>query len=112
MEHKQLFRKTSFAERVRFVWLWQRGLSFRAIAKRTETSATTVRRWVRRWQSKFDLRSKKSQVSLQHPLSYRMFADPLKVYQHSSSSPMILQESLLKFRMNGVGYAAVSQNIP
>lgn len=49
MNRQYRFRPTSLAERARFVWLWQSGLSARAIAQENRTSVTTVFRWIRRW---------------------------------------------------------------
>lgn len=49
MRCRRTFKKTRVDDRARFIWLWLSGMSFRAIAKCRGTSATTVRRWVRRW---------------------------------------------------------------
>lgn len=49
MRCRRTFKKTRMDDRTRFIWLWLCGMSLRAIAKCTGTSATTVRRWVRRW---------------------------------------------------------------
>ncbi|KAK4316550.1 hypothetical protein Pmani_007682 [Petrolisthes manimaculis] len=46
---RRTFKRTRMEDRTRFIWLWLSGMSLRAIAERTGTSATTVRRWVRRW---------------------------------------------------------------
>lgn len=59
MEHRPSYKKTMMVERERFVWMWLGGLSYRAIAQWTGASATTVQRWVSRWQREGDLRSKK-----------------------------------------------------
>lgn len=58
MERRRSFKKTEMGERVRFLYMWLCGLSLRCIAERTGTSATTVRRWVRRWQIEGDLHAR------------------------------------------------------
>lgn len=82
MERRPSYKKTMMAERERFVWMWLGGLSYRAIAQWTGASATTVQRWVSRWQREGDLRSKKikprgrglirSQMSTLGLLDYRI----------------------------------------
>ncbi|XP_071523914.1 LOW QUALITY PROTEIN: glutamate receptor ionotropic, delta-2-like [Panulirus ornatus] len=58
MEHRRPFQLTALAERVRFVWLWEGGMSTRAIARETGTSATTVNRWIKRWQKEGNVNSR------------------------------------------------------
>lgn len=58
MVHRQSVKKTEMAERVQFVSMWLSGLSLRFIADLSGVSATTVRRWVRRWQKDGDLYAK------------------------------------------------------
>ncbi|MPC36941.1 hypothetical protein E2C01_030413 [Portunus trituberculatus] len=48
MDNSFLCYETCPCERLWFTWLWSTGASFRAIAKRSGRSPTTVRRWVRR----------------------------------------------------------------
>lgn len=55
MDRYRTFRKTRMAERAMFVYLWDAGLSLRTIAEQTGTSATTVRRWVKRWKRERNL---------------------------------------------------------
>lgn len=43
------FKLTTLRERMRFVWLWQKGMTARYIADENGTSVTTVCRWLRQW---------------------------------------------------------------
>ncbi|KAK4325097.1 hypothetical protein Pmani_004252 [Petrolisthes manimaculis] len=47
---RRAFRPTEHQDRARFVWLWVSGVTVRDIAINNGTSATTVYRWIRRWQ--------------------------------------------------------------
>lgn len=58
MAFKSSVKKTEMSDRLQFVNLWLSGLSLRFIAFLTGASATTVRRWVRRWQRDGDLHTK------------------------------------------------------
>lgn len=57
MGRHRTFRKTRIAERAMFVYLRDAGLSLRTIAEKTGSSATTVRRWVNRWNKERSLYS-------------------------------------------------------
>lgn len=78
MDLQQSFRKTGVTERTSFILLWMAGLSLRAIAEKMGTSATTVRRWVRRWQREGTLCSKKTRRKLSIQLPSRMQFDPFR----------------------------------
>lgn len=58
MAFQSSVKKTEMSDRLHFVYLWLSGLSLRFIANLTGASATTVRRWVRRWQRDGDLHAK------------------------------------------------------
>lgn len=49
-QEKRVFRPTEHRDRAMFVWMWVSGVAVRDIAIRNGTSATTVYRWIRRWQ--------------------------------------------------------------
>lgn len=57
MERHRTFRKTRLAERAMFMYMWDAGLSLRTIAEQTGASATTVRRWVKRWKTEMGFSS-------------------------------------------------------
>lgn len=50
--------RTGMAERVLMVWMWAHGASPRDISSRTKTSASTVYRWLRRWQEEGTLETR------------------------------------------------------
>lgn len=50
MKLRRPFQPTSLVVRTLFVMMWVGGMSIRAIARATGTSATTVNRWIKRWQ--------------------------------------------------------------
>ncbi|KAK3893045.1 hypothetical protein Pcinc_003123 [Petrolisthes cinctipes] len=73
------------------------GLSLRAIAEKMGTSATTVRRWVRRWQREGNICSKKTRSKFSLKLPSRMLFDPFKPNLFTLMTP--LQYTFFKLNM-------------
>lgn len=96
MDLQQSFRKTGITERTSFILLWMAGLSLRAIAEKMGTSATTVRRWVRRWQREGTLCSKKTRRKLSIQLPSRIQVDP---FNPSFPQMASLKYTFLKMNM-------------
>lgn len=94
MERKQLIKKTVLADRLRFVWMWKGGLSLRSIAHKTQTSATTVRRWVRRWLKEGDLCTKRSKMKLDTSSLHNTLICRVSVCSYPSLRYVILQREL------------------
>lgn len=79
-------RKTVIADRRKFVRMWMGGFSFRTIAEILGTSATTVSRWVRRWQREANLVSSRSAgMEATHYTTYP-YTYPLNFYYHPLNS--------------------------
>lgn len=50
MDRRSGYRQTTVSDRKRIIWMWIRGMSTRVIARESGTSATTVQRWINRFQ--------------------------------------------------------------
>lgn len=96
MDLQQSYRKTGVIDRTSFILLWMTGLSLRAIAEKMGTSATTVRRWVRRWQREGTLCSKKTKRKLSIKLPSKMQFDP---FRHTFPQMTSLQYTFFKMNM-------------
>lgn len=84
--HRRSHRKTVIADRRKFVRMWMGGYSFRTIAEILGTSATTVSRWVRRWQKEaYLITSRTPGIQATQYITYP-HGYPLNFYCHSLHS--------------------------
>ncbi|KAG7162331.1 putative variant ionotropic glutamate receptor-like 5, partial [Homarus americanus] len=58
MGRRHRMRQTALNERARIIRLWVDGTSARAIAQTTGTSASTVYRWIHRWEQEGSINTK------------------------------------------------------
>lgn len=94
MGRRRILRSTCINDRAMFIRMWMSGIPSSVIAQETGSTATTVRRWIRKWRREGNINGRRRgrPVAGKPQVIYAMDARPVRALNHNNVSSISLNQ--------------------